>query len=366
MFDPLNTPPETPTREVHSPDSSSDKENDVPSTKPGQLTTFFNRVYTNPKMVKAPRDKLIDLGDISGVATQQATTMTTALIPTDDDEKRVQDQPAKDLMHSADACTEGRNCRKPLADIKLEKTLPMDVRIPPTITEEESADYPTSPECRSTWSVGMTILAHSRTTAAPSGAPLADVINAINLGSLDIHAAPPSPPAVSLEATAGIACPNITVMPPDSEPPTPVTAMPPNSYASPFLSPVAPPPVFSPPVRRQHVSTSPNDPRRASVDLQSSFRLQMQSSDLSFDLLNDRISFLSQGQDSFWTGPEEDDTMDLAKKMLVEKYASIKEEDEIEPVVQEKTPCKRRLIIFRNILAKSNLCSLSVPKARFN
>ncbi|KAJ2969291.1 hypothetical protein NUW54_g12999 [Trametes sanguinea] len=55
---------------------------------------------------------------------------------------------------------------------------------------------------------------------------------------------------------------------------------------------------------------SPDDPRRTSVDLYSSFHLQMQSVDMSFDLLNDKISFLGNGQDSFWAGGESgDDTM---------------------------------------------------------
>lgn len=83
------------------------------------------------------------------------------------------------------------------------------------------------------------------------------------------------------------------------------------------------------------------DPRRFSVDLHSSFSLQMQSSDMSFDLLNDKISILDHGQDSFWSGmgseDAEDDTMDLARvemkmKVVAEKYESIKEAEEIKPL----------------------------------
>ncbi|KAF7789606.1 hypothetical protein EIP86_000552 [Pleurotus ostreatoroseus] len=328
MFDPLSTPPETPTREVHSPDSSSDKENDAPSTQPGQLTAFFNRVYTKPKTAKAPREMLIDIGDILGVAAQQDTIMTTS----DSDENNFQDR-----SNGVQGCGDDA---QPLVDIKLEKVPPAAVHIPPTIAEE-SADNMSFSQRRPSWSVDS-FLAHSRSTAAPAGTPLADVINSINLGSLDIHAEPESPPAESIGATSGN-CPHITVEPPEAEPPMPVSAMPLTDYASPFLSPAATPPVFSPPVRRQHTSTSPNDPRRASVDLHSSFSLQMQSSEMSFDLLNDKISFISQGQDSFssWPAVDEDDTMDLAKeeykmKIIAEKYESIKEEDEIEPVPQEK------------------------------
>ena len=172
---------------------------------------------------------------------------------------------------------------------------------------------------------------------APSGTPLADVINSINLGSLTIHAEAGQSETVFGEASSDVVCPDITVIPTISEPPSPS----PMQTANAFLSPVIPPTVFSPPVRRHHVSTSPNDPRRASVDLQFSFSLQLQSSDLSFDLMNDKISFFSQGQDSFWSGADEDDTMDLAKeelkmKLNAERYECIKEEEEIEPVPVEK------------------------------
>ena len=50
---------------------------------------------------------------------------------------------------------------------------------------------------------------------------------------------------------------------------------------------------------------SPDDPRRTSVDLYSSFHLQMQSAEMSFDLLNDKISFLGGAQDSFWAGADD-------------------------------------------------------------
>ncbi len=63
LFDPLATPA-TPERELSSPDSASDKENDGP----GQVTIFFNRIYTKQQSSHASSPstgKLIDFGDIS-------------------------------------------------------------------------------------------------------------------------------------------------------------------------------------------------------------------------------------------------------------------------------------------------------------
>ncbi|KAI0695364.1 hypothetical protein BC835DRAFT_1258103, partial [Cytidiella melzeri] len=64
LFDPIARP-QTPPRSTGSPDSSSDKENDNP--RPGQLTAFFNRVYTDTKTTQLPLGKLIDYGGISVV-----------------------------------------------------------------------------------------------------------------------------------------------------------------------------------------------------------------------------------------------------------------------------------------------------------
>lgn len=64
LFDPLAAPT-TPERDVSTPDSASDKENDGP----GQVTVFFNRIYTKPQTpthVASPSTgQLIDFGDIS-------------------------------------------------------------------------------------------------------------------------------------------------------------------------------------------------------------------------------------------------------------------------------------------------------------
>ncbi|PCH42120.1 hypothetical protein WOLCODRAFT_72072, partial [Wolfiporia cocos MD-104 SS10] len=64
LFDPLVSPA-TPRRDA-SPDSgSSDKENDLPPA-PGEVTVFFNRIYTsnrNAAPPSTPQGPLIDIGD---------------------------------------------------------------------------------------------------------------------------------------------------------------------------------------------------------------------------------------------------------------------------------------------------------------
>ncbi|EPT01698.1 hypothetical protein FOMPIDRAFT_1119763, partial [Fomitopsis schrenkii] len=61
LFDPLESM-STPRRDGSPDSSSSDKENDV---QPGEVTMFFNRIYTSQKdtVPKTPNGKLIDFGD---------------------------------------------------------------------------------------------------------------------------------------------------------------------------------------------------------------------------------------------------------------------------------------------------------------
>ncbi|THG97524.1 hypothetical protein EW026_g4495 [Hermanssonia centrifuga] len=102
----------------------------------------------------------------------------------------------------------------------------------------------------------------------------------------------------------------------------------------------------------------------------------MQSSDMSFDLLNDKISILDHGQDSFWSGmgseDAEDDTMDLARvemkmKVVAEKYESIKEAEEIKPLptVNQRTPPKLLLFVDNDANSSTPLRApvFSLPKA---
>jgi len=82
-------------------------------------------------------------------------------------------------------------------------------------------------------------------------------------------------------------------------------------------------------------STSSRDPNRHSIDLYSSFQLQLQSEETSFDLLNDRISFFAPGNDaeSFFG----DDSFDMAveESNMEKALEKIKSE---EKAVKPKSP----------------------------
>ncbi|TFK36894.1 hypothetical protein BDQ12DRAFT_736632 [Crucibulum laeve] len=86
-----------------------------------------------------------------------------------------------------------------------------------------------------------------------------------------------------------------------------------------LISPPSPPASRSPPIYRQTglrpnaPNTSSNSLNRHSIDLHTSFQLQLQSSDSTFDLLNDKISFFDakSGMDSFLNALEEEDSFDM-------------------------------------------------------
>ena len=137
---------------------------------------------------------------------------------------------------------------------------------------------------------------------APLGTPFADVINSINYG----------------------ASPSINICPPDEdivfepEYESPLGFRLGNSAAAqgPHLSPDSSlPSLLSNENLRREITTGSSDPRRISCDLQTSFSLVMQSTEMSFDLLNDKIPFFGQGQqqESSWPGEHEDENLDYSR-----------------------------------------------------
>ena len=353
LFDPLNTPPQSPARDAPSPDSWSDKENDGPSEQAGSFTAQFNRVYTRPEMAKVHSARLIDVASPSKVREPADHDLSDA----SDDEDTLQDISLLDCYASSMVevqDTASQEQRMPLADIKLERVPPSEVAIPPTI-DEELPELPASDHALLGSADSMSTLC-TPISAAPFGAPLADIINSINLGFTSLKLdEPPAAVSTPTPPTSGenveIDCMDITTESLISEFKTamsaPVQLVVESTAAAPFTPPnIQPPPVFSAPIRRpREVTTSSADPRRISVDLYSTFSFQMQSPDMSFDLLNDKVSFLTQGQDSPWSGIDEDDTMDLAKeelkmKMVAERYEAIKEEEEITPLPEERIRCE--------------------------
>ncbi|KAF9448177.1 hypothetical protein P691DRAFT_65767 [Macrolepiota fuliginosa MF-IS2] len=69
---------------------------------------------------------------------------------------------------------------------------------------------------------------------------------------------------------------------------------------------------------RPHSSdVSPHDHNRFSIDLHASFQMHMQSDDMSFDLLSDRLSFFnSSGGESFLSTIEDDPSFDLETERI--------------------------------------------------
>ncbi|TFY53076.1 hypothetical protein EVJ58_g9654 [Rhodofomes roseus] len=323
MFDPLESM--TTPRRDGSPDSgSSDKENDI---QPGEVTVFFNRIYTTQMNTapKNPNGKLIDIGDTTTddvFGEETVDCMTASPADTSSAARTPDGHPTK---------------RTPLGDIEIEA-------VPMSAGAAASPPDPTNPVFdEEDDATPLRVV-----TAAPTGAPLADVINSINLSAMTISgSAPPSPLAnrsplpplredsdedgtdeegelrpncgevedtVSIPLMITVSSPTSTyeesnsltdwVLPPSSESPTD------RLFASSTVAPL-------PPTRRPLVKNRiPNDdPRRASVDLQASFNMQMQSAEMSFDLLNDKISF--QAGDSMWAGgDDEEEPFDMAAEMM--------------------------------------------------
>lgn len=320
LFDPL-VRPETPPRNTGSPDSSSDKENDNPI--PGPVTEFFNRFYKTPDYVQLPPGKLIDFGDASMSSDTLGGNLGCAEVEaTQDSEMEGTSSniapPDRGDVSDLIALTPAKQ-RAPLAEIKLESTPPSTMCLPPTIDEDsEMSDHSDPALLSEEVPVVEEALAASTLTvsAAPYGTPLADVINSIILpGFVPVASFATGEDAKDTFANTACdsSCPSINICPPDEEVMDDDDQRPESSY---HLSPTS----FSQSssgIRRQPVSTSANDPRRVSVDLYSSFSLHMQSADLSFDLLNDKISLFGQPQDpshSLWPGLPEDDILDFARE----------------------------------------------------
>ncbi|KAI0789931.1 hypothetical protein C8Q75DRAFT_131856 [Abortiporus biennis] len=348
LFDPLAGGQSTPDRNTPSPDASSDKENDGP----GPVTVFFNRAYTQPApcTVKTPIGKLIDFAE-------------TPYHGSDDEDwdESLLDEDGEDMMGAEDGTMTGRlidklrssrenefilssglnspqtpSDRRPLADIRLESSpdgVPVFSKLSSPQSIHTPSPSPTSPQ----------FTANKQT---PSEHSLSGIIHSINLSANQ-----PSPSVNGLGGNHQEDAENsmqveIMVCPPDSVPQSPVVS----SYPSPALLNPRTPLVSSPSVtspslsaasRRLQVNTSSSDPRRTSVDLYSSFSMQIQSPDMSFDLLNDKISFLGLGHDSFLNGG--DDTLDFQKQReigAIPEEVEKKEQDlVISKVSTHSSPC---------------------------
>ncbi|KAI0707286.1 hypothetical protein C8Q76DRAFT_149543 [Earliella scabrosa] len=292
MFDPLHQSPSTPRRDSSDDCGPSDKENDIP---PGDLTVFFNRTFAAHKQevqsALVPQGKLIDVGDTPAPGRFW-----------DAGEHDGSDADGEQSESDAEGCGVLSPPRIPLAELDLEHT-------------------PRPQESGRPLKAPVFAIAASRPSPlpallepAPQSSPLAEIVNSINFSALSVAeetvpttAGPPTHGmSESVPSRSSSPFPEINVCAPE----TPITAdfeipeeeevhTATTAETSSHLRPPA-----------SLTQLSPDDPRRTSVDLYSSFHLQMQSADMSFDLLNDKVSFLGHGQDSFWGGG--DDTLDFS------------------------------------------------------
>ncbi|KAG2355941.1 hypothetical protein BDR07DRAFT_488877 [Suillus spraguei] len=348
IFDPLNA---TPRSEVTTPDSlsGSDKENAEPSHESYYesdkltMTAFFNRTYKTQSKYYSPvvlRTRLVDVGDttimdetadlLNGLTIEEEAEddVDNASLVHESMDMDEQDSLATP-MNSPPRQTHNRHNsaqtplseetptlhvqRTPLADISMDAT-----PVPRKVVKLALASPETPNSGVERYSSPVTAVRASQATLAPAGSPLASVINAINftdknapsVGSIPEHTTPTI--VVSREANLGSSTAELS--------PSPSTALLTHTHisASTLTSsdlPLSPPskdqtqsasshdtltaPTARPRLRaRAHTTSSPSfNPRRNSVDLHSSFNLQLNCPDASFDLLNDRISFF--GGDAF-------------------------------------------------------------------
>ncbi|KAG2071839.1 hypothetical protein BDR04DRAFT_1142121 [Suillus decipiens] len=376
IFDPLNA---TPRSEVTTPDSlsGSDKENAEPSHESYYesdkltMTAFFNRTYKTQNKYYSPvvlRTRLVDVGDttIMDETADLLNGLTIEEVAEDDVDNASLVHESMDMdeqdslatpMNSPPRHTHNRHNsaqtplseetptphiqRTPLADISMDAT-----PVPRKVVKLALASPETPNSGVERYSSPVTAVRASHATLAPAGSPLASVINAINftdknvpsVGSIPEHATPTI--VVSREGNLGSSTAELS--------PSPSTALLTHTHVSasmltPSDVPLSPPskdqtqsspshdtltaPTARPRLRaRAHTTSSPSfNPRRNSVDLHSSFNLQLNCPDASFDLLNDRISFF--GGDAFAI---DIDDFDLhAEEEMMEALAKrIKEKDE--------------------------------------
>lgn len=333
------------------------------------MTAFFNRTYKTQSKHYSPvvlKTRLVDVGDMT-IMDETADLLSGLTIeeePEDDidnvslvhESMDIDEQdslatptnsPPRQTHHRYNSAQTPLSeqtptphaQRAPLADISMDAT-----PVPRKVVKLALA----SPEAPNSgverYSSPVTAIRASHATLAPAGSPLASVINAINftdqnmpsVGRIPEHVTPtivvsrrqenPSSSTAQLSpspSTALLTHLSESVLTPSDAPLSPPakyqTQSPPSNDTS--TAPTARPRLRA----RAHTTSSPSfNPRRNSVDLQSSFNLQLNCPDASFDLLNDRISFF--GGDAF-TIDTDDFDMQAEEEMMEALAKRIKEKD---------------------------------------
>lgn len=312
LFDPLAL--QDSSRDTPSPDS--DKENCLDSD-----LSFFGRPAKAPSPVRLKR-RLIDVGDI----TIDDPTIHPMLTEEDELEDSMCDDDSDTMTLRIPIVTPARDItvqkvtpshagpRTPLAELSIDCDMTPIVRTkmyrrqpPPSAFASSDAILPASSETSSFAFVidavtasGVSFAGSSRPSSdcelanedqpenltsckieTPQGTiiPINEPSNAISALSLDTHPEKDTPQPVVPESLSESSDTSISIEHPRST------------------------------LRSSPPTTSSQDKKRQSIDLCTSFHLQLQSEEASFDLLNDKISlFASMGSmDSFLNGMEDDD-----------------------------------------------------------
>ncbi|KAL1677456.1 hypothetical protein EV122DRAFT_265705 [Schizophyllum commune] len=286
MFDPLARP-STPPRDGSSSDS--DKENSQPPNADLGMTAIFGRTYklphcspTQPRQLKT---RLVDVGDVtldlsqvnvqdydSDEEDQHLLTMT---MPEDDEESAESETeheqpPVEPRLRSGPSTP-----RTPLGELQLEQETPI---FRSKMFKREVLDF--SP----------------RTPQAFAKSPLSSVIDRVNASGRTFASQEPASPALGSPMPSPKLGPEIKVSAVDSESDNGDEAdVEENENDVPEPKPASPQPALRPsPNLRPNPrdSFASNTSNRMSLDLQSSFQIHFESTDASFDLMNDKISFL--------------------------------------------------------------------------
>ncbi|KAF5384847.1 hypothetical protein D9615_001359 [Tricholomella constricta] len=350
LFDPLVSP--VPSHDA--PDPDSDKENSNPPRHYDCSMTdaFFRRTLKQPSPVVLKR-RLIDIGDM----TTEDPSMLSMLIDEEELDDSMCDEndtmtlpplpaatPARVVLASAEHATlSNPSPRTPLGEISLDRDITpiartkMYRRQAPSTFSSSGSTIHQSPDNLSIASIANANNATAASLASPG--PTNSSPKCHNLIPED-HAPNTKPndvetPHITISSTDELSS-SLSTLHLDTPTGTPLedTSHP---FASPFSQSSEESQSYLHAGLRANSSskTSSHHPNRRSMDLYSSFHIQLQSEDASFDLLNDKISFFTStiGTDSFLNSMEEDESFD----MVVEEAKLQKAIEKIQQVeAQEK------------------------------
>ncbi|KAG6832517.1 hypothetical protein H0H92_000146 [Tricholoma furcatifolium] len=296
LFDPLASPAHS--RDAPTPDS--DKENSSPHTD----TDIFGQAIKHPSPVIL-KHRLIDVGDITiddpmlteekaldeSICNEDDTFSLPLLLATTPSRNN-------DSLHPPPSSAQSNDLpRTPLAELCLDRDISpvartkMYRRQPPAFASDA---LPPSGECSSFTSIIDAVTSSGESFAAPPH-PSADndLTNEAQSSFVCDHTS-----LIALSSVDGLG--SSTSTPSLDDPPVlPLGSPPPQSVDTSISHPRA--------TLRPSPRTSSEDRNRHSIDLSTSFHLQLQSEEASFDLLKDKVSFLASID-----GMEDDDSFDMA------------------------------------------------------